>query len=50
MDLMGPMQMESVVGKKGMFLFGLMISLDTYGLILLGKKSDTFDVFKILCV
>ena len=49
MDLMGPMQVESLGGKK--YAFVCVDDFSRFTLInFIREKSDTFDVFKDLCL
>ena len=48
MDLMGPMQVESIGGKRYVFVVVDDFSRFTW-VNFIREKSDTFDVFKELC-
>ena len=49
MDLMGPMQVESLGGKKYAFVCVDDFSRNTW-ISFIREKSDTFDVFRDLCL
>ena len=49
MDLMGPMQVESIVGKRYIFVCVDDFSRFTW-VSFIREKSDTFDSFKELCL
>lgn len=49
MDLMGPMQVESIVGKR--YVFVCVDDFSRYTWVeFIREKSDTFEVFKLLCI
>jgi len=48
MDLMGPIQVESIGGKRYAFVIVDDFSMFTW-INFIKEKSDTFDVFKDLC-
>ena len=48
MDLMGPMQVESIAGKRYVFVCVDDFSRFTW-IDFLKEKSKTFDIFKKLC-
>src|ERR1044072_5444928 len=49
MDLMGPMQVESLIGKRYAFVYVDDFSRFTW-INFIREKSDTFDVFRDLCL
>ena len=49
MDLMGPMQVESVAGKRYIFVYMDDFSRFTW-VSFIREKSDTFDSLRNLCI